>query len=388
MTRFTISLIGSMCIFAVGLSAQSPVGPQTGDSLIQQNVAQPNTQVWRMFLTGKVALSDGTPPPAPVLVKQTCGGRLRREVQTNSSGQFTFKMDANGGIGTGASQDASAAGHNPTEGMGRGDSYADAPEQSSRGGLGGCELEAVLSGFTARPMILDANSLAGASNVGTIVLRPLSKESGYTVSATTLQAPSKALKSYEKGLEALKNQKWEEAEREFSKATEVYPAFAVAWFELGVARSDAVDNTGAEDAWKHSLQADPKYVKPYQPLIALANMKHDWALSEHLASQWIATDPDAFPEAYLVDALAWLMMNDPDKAEHAARESIRLDKLSQVSKSRYVLGYILAQKHRYPESAQYFREYLAMAPNAENAATVRQQLAQYEQAGIVPAKQP
>jgi Fe2+ or Zn2+ uptake regulation protein len=53
-----------------------------------------------------------------------------------------------------------------------------------------------------------------------------------------------------------------------------------------------------------------------------------------------------------------------------------------------VLGYILAQKHRYPESAQYFREYLAMAPNAENAATVRQQLAQYEQAGIVPAKQP
>jgi hypothetical protein len=29
-----------------------------------------------------------------------------------------------------------------------------------------------------------------------------------------------------------------------------------------------------------------------------------------------------------------------------------------------------------------------MAPNAENAATVRQQLAQYEQAGIVPAKQP
>jgi Tfp pilus assembly protein PilF len=388
MTRFSIALIGLVWIFAATASAQNLPGQQVGDSLVQQNVSQSNAQVWRMFLTGKVVLADGSPPSAPVLVKQTCGGRLVREVQTNAGGQFTFKMDANGGSGTGASQDASAAGHNPTEGMGRGDSYADQVEQSARTALGGCELEALLAGFTAHPMILDANSLAVASNVGTIILQPLSKESGYTVSATTLQAPSKAAKSYDKGLSDLRDQKWEAAERDFGKATELYPKYAVAWFELGVARSDALDNSGAEDAWKHSLEADPKYVKPYQPLIALANMKRDWALSERLASQWIATDPEAFPEAYLVDALAWLMLNDPDKAEHAVRESIRLDKLSQLSKSRYVLGYILAQKHQYSESAQYFREYLAMAPNAENAATVRQQLAQYEQAGIVPAKQP
>lgn len=391
MTSFTISLIGPMCIFAVGLSAQNPgaggIGSQpTG--LIQPGT-EANTDSWRMVLTGNVTMDDGTPPPGLVMVKQMCAGQLKREVYADPKGRFTFgSSDTSGGAGTGANTDASAVGHGPIEDLGQGESLADMTERSVRRGLDGCELEAVLPGFVSRPLILNSRSLSGNSMVGTLILKPLTKGGGYTISATTLQAPSKALKSFEKGLAALNEKKWEAAEREFGKATELYPQFAVAWFELGVARSDALDNTGAEDAWKHSLQADPKYVKPYEPLIALSNMKHDWSRSEQLASQWIATDPEAFPEAYLVDALAWLMMNDPDKAEHAARESIRLDKLSQVSKSRYVLGYILAQKHRYPESAQYFREYLAMAPNAENAATVRQQLAQYEQAGIAAAKQP
>jgi tetratricopeptide (TPR) repeat protein len=385
----TRNFVGTLvwCVFAVAVSAQGPPqGPQTGDPLIQQQVSAPTTQPWLMFLTGNVTLSDGTTPPGFVLIKQTCGGRLKREVLTNATGQFTFRMESTGGQGMGASQDASAVGHNPTEDMGRGDSYADAPERSSREGMGGCELEAVMTGFTARPMMLDSNSLKGNSNVGTIVLQPLSKESGYTVSASTLRAPAKAMRAYEKGAAAMKDQKWEDASRDFGKATEAFPGFAVAWFELGVARASAMDPAGAEEAWKHALQADPKYVKPYEPLIGLANQKHDWELSEHLASAWIKTDPEAFPEAYLVDALAWVMLNDLDRAEHNARESIRLDTLRQVPRSRYVLGYVLAQKHQYAASADYFREYLAMAPNAPNAAMVRQQLAEYERAGLTASK--
>jgi tetratricopeptide (TPR) repeat protein len=147
-----------------------------------------------------------------------------------------------------------------------------------------------------------------------------------------------------------------------------------------------MDGAGAEEAWKRSLQADPKYVKPYQPLIAMANQRHDWAQSEHLASEWINTDREAFPEAYLVDALANLMLDDLEKAEHSARESIRVDTQHQVSKSRYVLGYILGLRREFAASAEYFREYLTMAPHADNAALVRQQLDEYERAGLAAPK--
>ncbi|MGD0618603.1 MAG: hypothetical protein ABSB67_13165, partial [Bryobacteraceae bacterium] len=61
MIRLTIFLTVSMCIFATWVSAQNLPGQQVGDSLVQQNVSQSNAQVWRMFLTGKVVLADGSP---------------------------------------------------------------------------------------------------------------------------------------------------------------------------------------------------------------------------------------------------------------------------------------------------------------------------------------
>jgi uncharacterized protein HemY len=78
-------------------------------------------------------------------------------------------------------------------------------------------------------------------------------------------------------------------------------------------------------------------------------------------------------------------MNKPDEAEHAAREGLSVDRDRKIPRLSYVLGLILMQKHEYGESAKYLRSYLELAPNANDAAIVRQELGKLEEAA---AKEP
>jgi len=67
------------------------------------------------------------------------------------------------------------------------------------------------------------------------------------------------------------------------------------------------------------------------------------------------------------------------------REGLRLDKEQKIPRMSYVLALILMDKKAYAESAQYFRKYLELAPNANDAAIVRQQLPRLEELAANPA---
>ena len=77
-------------------------------------------------------------------------------------------------------------------------------------------------------------------------------------------------------------------------------------------------------------------------------------------------------------------MNKPEEAERAVRAGLRLDKDQKIPRLSYVLALILMDKKEYAESAQYFRKYLELAPNANDAAAVRQQLARLEEQAGMP----
>lgn len=68
------------------------------------------------------------------------------------------------------------------------------------------------------------------------------------------------------------------------------------------------------------------------------------------------------------------------EAEHAAREGIRIHKERKFVRLSYVLGLLLMQKQEYSESAKCLRTYLELAPNAKDAAIVREELTKIEAA--------
>lgn len=330
-----------------------------------------------VFFSGEVTLEDGSKPPDQVLIQRVCKGTARDETWTDSNGQFGFKVQA-GGNDTTTADAAQTPAQNPELSRPIGNStYYSNPVTTA---LRGCEVQAVLAGFWSDRISIELKNTLDNTRIGRIVLHRVTRSQTLSVSATTLAAPPKAKKAYEKGISAMREQRRDQAEGEFKKAVAAYPKFAAAWFELGVVRQSGNDAAGAAGAWKEALASDPSYVLPLEGLSSLAERQQNWLDAEKYSHQWIQLDPEDFPVAYLYNAVANANLNKAEEAEHAAREGLRLDKERKIPRLSYVLGLILMQKHEYSESAKCFRTYLELAPNARDAALVREELTKLEAA--------
>jgi tetratricopeptide (TPR) repeat protein len=335
-----------------------------------------------VFFTGNVMLDDGSPPADAVRIEKVCDGRASFEAWTDEKGHFGFKVSPTvNDVSTGDASLPAAQRGELNKAINASSTQYSMPITSA---LRNCELRAVLSGYRSESVSMALKSTMDSARVGTIVLHPLSRASSLVVSTTTLQAPSNARKAYERGLEAMRAEKWDAAAAEFGKAVKVYPKFAVAWYQLGLARQSRNNAAGAVEAWKEAQKNDPRYVKPYENLTLAADRRGDWAESEKYSHLWIQLDPEDFPGAYLFNAVANARLNKPEEAERTAREGLRLDKDQKIPRMSYVLGLILMVKKEYVESAKCFRKYLELAPNANDAAIVRQQLSKLEELAAAP----
>jgi len=337
------------------------------------------------LITGDVRLEDGTPPQDTVQINRVCDGHSFAPANTDTTGHFTFSLDA---------------GHRKTE---TADAGVAAAETSDVGkalnqtatqytnpittALRGCELRAVLAGFRSESVRLSVHDMSDDGRVGTIILHPLSRSGALTISATTAAAPAAARKAYDKGMESMVKEKWDVAESEFTKAVTIYPKFAIAWYQLGQVRQKRNAQAGALEAWKEARRQDPKYIKPYESLATVADRQGDWTAAEEYSRALLQLDPDDFAAAYLINAVANANLNRVDAAELAARDGLRVDKERKVPRLNYVLGLLLIHKQQYAESAKYLRAYLELAPNARDAAMVREQVAKLDRQAEAGPKQ-
>lgn len=189
-----------------------------------------------IYISGKVMLDDGTPPPDPVMIERVCNGTPRPEAYTDFKGHFSFQLGQNMNVMPDAS-----FGSGMDSGPGNSGSFSSVPGMGGRpsGGvterdLMNCELRVNLPGFRSEAVSLAGRRFMDNPDVGTIILHRLGNVEGLTISATSLMAPKDAKKAYEKGLEALKKKKSDDAQKSFQKAVEVYPKYASAWFQLGL----------------------------------------------------------------------------------------------------------------------------------------------------------
>jgi tetratricopeptide (TPR) repeat protein len=336
-----------------------------------------------VFFTGSVMLEDGSAPAESVRIEKVCDGRTSFEAWTDEKGHFGFKVTPGGSdVSSGdASLGATQRNDELNKAMNATSTQYSMPITQA---LRNCWLRAVLPGYRSENVNMAIKSTLDDARLGTIILHPLSRASALVVSATTLQAPASARKAYDKGLEAMRAQRWDAAISEFGKAVKIYPKYAIAWYQLGLARQSRNDLAGAAEAWQEAQKSDPRYVKPYENLTLAADHRGDWAESEKYSRLWLQLDPEDFPGAYLLNAVANARLNRPEEAERAVREGLRLDKDQKIPRMSYVLGLILMEKKEYAESAKCFRKYLELAPNANDAAIVRQQLPKVEELAANP----
>lgn len=339
-----------------------------------------------IFLSGKVILEDGTPPPDSVTIERICNGVVRPEGYTNSKGHFSIELGRNnammadastsGGLDDGVFSRSTMAGGRNTGMGGLGGMGGGLTERD----LMGCEIRANLPGFRGENVMLSGRRFMDNPDVGTMILRRLANVEGFTFSMTTALAPKEAKKSFDKGLDLIKKKKLPEALAEIEKATAAYPKYAIAWFELGRLYEAQKRPDDAQKAFESAVAADGKYVKPYVNLAFLHAQKKDWEKTAAASARGIKLNPFEYPQLHYVNAVSNLNLGKIDEAEKSVREASKLDPKGQMPRIDQLLGIILAQKNDIKGAKESFSNYLKKDPSSPEAQQVRVQLARLDAA--------
>lgn len=343
----------------------------------QERTSFPSEIARPIFLSGRVLMEDGTPPPEPVVIERVCNGIARPEAYTDSKGHFSFQLGGNTNVFPDASVSSAADG--AFGGM-RGGFPGPGGREFTERDLAGCEIRASLAGFRSEAIALSGRRFLDNPELGVIVLRRMGNVEGLTISATSTMASKDARKAFEKGREAFKRKKWADAAKELEKAVSLHPKYAVAWFYLGLVREQQKDISAARKAYEQALAADAKYVNPYLQLAQIAAMEGKWEEAADTSARLIKLNPFDFPFAFFVNAVANYNLKRYDEAEESARNAIRNDPGHRMAKAHHLLGVILAQKQEYAQAAIQMRNYLQYAPKAPDAEQVKRQLAEMEKA--------
>jgi len=347
--------------------------PRPGLSTVPRSGGMTNSNT-TYFVSGRVVVDDGGELPEHAAIQTVCRGQKHAETFTDTKGYFNFELGTHNSVFSSA-------------GMGDADTTWSTPQRSRD--WQECEIQASLSGFTSDTIQLSSRILQGENNdLGRLVVHRMAKVDGFTTSATTAAAPSGARKAYEKGRDQEHKANLEEAQRWLQKAVDLYPKYAIAWFELGQVQVQRTDLTGARNSFQQALAADAAYVSPYQGLAHLAYVAKDWPDVVTQTSKLLSLNPVNFPQAWFLNAVGHYCLNNFDAAEKSAREGLRLDPDHHVPKLQYLLGMVLKEKGRYPEAEQELRRYLQIETRVADVQAAQKDLEQIERLSLAASATP
>jgi tetratricopeptide (TPR) repeat protein len=325
---------------------------------------------------------DGLPLPLGAVIERVCGGRVRKEAIVGPEGYFSFQV---GGGREPSIMIPEASDDSRTEldmfgsRSARRFALPSGMDSMSSTNLIGCELRARLGGYRSSVIVLDGAYTSGQMEVGTIVLHPIAKVQGTTVSATNLAAPKLAKKAFEQANAALRKSNFEAAAQNLQTAVASYPNYAEAWFKLGQVYQQLRQNQNARQAFAKAIEADSNYVNPYIQLARLAGQEKNWVAVADITDRALALDPLDFPEGYFLNSLAYYSLEKLDIAERSARRVLRLDSSHRLPQIHLLLANILREKQDIAGTIEQLRNYLKYAPTSAYADRIRSQIQELEQ---------
>ena len=237
-----------------------------------------------------------------------------------------------------------------------------------------CSVTIRMKGFQTMTVTLRNDSTVVLKHTGAL-------HEGSTVTASSLNAPEPAKKAFGKGVNAMDDEKWAQAQKNFEKAVEIYPGYAVAWSDLGEVLKKQSKPADARAAFEKAIAADPKYIKAYIQLTALNLEEKKPEDAATVAGKAVAMNPLEFPELYFFNAIANYNLKHMDVAEISARRATELDSAHEFPRAEVLLGTILIAKGDRAGGLQHFRKYVELVPKAQDVEQIRKAIAQLEAPG-------
>lgn len=330
-------------------------------------------------ISGRVLLEDGTAPQENATIERVCGGSTRAEGYTDSKGYFFIELGSrNNGILQDASEIGGSFGELGSGGRGTGLGGSSRGMDSSEMRYVNCELRARLAGYRSQVVSLANRRALDNPDIGTILLHRLAPNEGTTVSASALEIPKDARKAFDKGQEASKKNKPEDALKNYSKAVELYQQYAAAWYELGKMQAVGGDLHTARGSFNEAAKADPKFLPALVAIADIDVQAKKWREVVDVTDRAAKLDAFDYPQVFFFNAVANFNLKNLEAAEKSVKQAERLDTRHRYPQIYFLLGLLSALHQDYTVAAEKFRTYLNLAPNADDAPTARKQLAQVE----------
>ena len=353
---------------------RSPSSYQTQSPVIKQRSA--NRLYLPIILAGKVIIEGAEGLPEPVVIRMGCGVQSLPQIYTDRRGRFSFQPSCNPVL---AMSDASAR----TAFFGT----PGAPMLVGRSGLNlsHCWLYAEFPGHRSDRLWLGPTRPMSHVKVGTITLRRIGGTTGDSVSFTTLTAPKKARKAYEKAARALRSVEepnYAKAIPLLERAVELHPEFAAAWEALGRARQGLGDTGSAREAFERSIEIDDRFLKPYPPLIEMAVADKDWTELESLTDTYLAMSPGSM-EFRFYNSFAALETGNLSKAELMLEMIDNAGEMDNWPLSYLVLAEVHTVRGEFKQAAMLYEKYLSTFPNGQYSEHVKRTLYDWSELQII-----
>jgi lipoprotein NlpI len=313
------------------------------------------------MLIGKVAMENGAASTDSATIVLECAGQTRAHTYSDREGSFSLSIDI--------VSDIPVTAHFQRE-------TGVVSEQE----WANCELYADLSGYSSERVHSFGSRDRAIVEVGTIVLHRLAQDQdhSFAVSVTSLAAPDKARKAFDKGREQEQKGKWAAACDYFKRAVAEYPRYALAWMELGRAQVKQNSFAEAQQSFRQAVTQDAKLTDGYAELAWLALQQQQWQELADITDRLLQISPDSSPEYWFLNSAANFNLGNMKQAETSMGHGLRLDPKHQISQMEYLYGLILARRQDYKSAAEHVSAYLRLSPHAKDAETAQKALDDFE----------
>ena len=374
---FTKRLLGSALVASIVVGVSVPASAQTGPT-INGRIHNPNPVVnrpdsiqdaglygyWSRMtdqdraggaLLGKVVVKDELLPWDPIVVTVSCDGAVAYTAETDAKGYFAILPS-----------------RIPGEMSLQGDR-----ERQMKVHFEGCAVQAFLAGFKSSGLSITERNLRDSPELGTITLTREFTARGTAMSATSKSVPASAAEHWSRAGEEMLADRPERARRQLEEAVRIYPAFAVAWYQLGTLQRLS-NPREAETYLRKAAEADPAFVSPHEQLAALAVQQQDWQGALQSLNQYLQLDPNGTTHIWYYSALSNFQLGNIEAAEGSANKLLTMDPLHNTRNGEQLLAVILARKADYLGALSHLRHCLSYIPQGPDAELVKAQIAQLE----------
>lgn len=193
---------------------------------------------------------------------------------------------------------------------------------------------------------------------------------GYTVSVHDLTVPAKARRDFEKGMERLQKKDAEGSLRYFKEATNAFPNYYEAYYQIGLANLELRRGNDAEQALQRSIDlSGGGYAEPQLALGALLCDRQSYPEAERVLRRGIEVDGNSW-KGHLLLGQVLFVQHRLDEAEKSAHEVLL--RRSDVASAHILLANIHIRRQEYILALKDLDTYLSMRPDGQNSQQARE----------------